>query len=152
MPMPRTTPTRRPRPTTTTEQPTDPMSAASSNACGAKPQQSTKQRRIPGATRAPTPPTSRETAPTTTIPTHPRHSPRRDEALVPLIVGGARKLKRVLADEQNGVLDLLRQKQPVTQLDDLIGDLDEHVETYAAALRDELLDAAIAGAAEVGRA
>ena len=28
---------------------------------------------------------------------------RRDEALVPLIVGAARKLKRVLADEQNGV-------------------------------------------------
>ena len=76
---------------------------------------------------------------------------RRDEALVPLIVSGARKLKRVLADEQNGVLDLLRQKQPVTRLDDLIADLDEHAETYAGALGDELLDAAIAGAAEVGK-
>ena len=33
---------------------------------------------------------------------------RRDAALVPLIVAGARKLKRVLADEQNDVLDALR--------------------------------------------
>lgn len=76
---------------------------------------------------------------------------RRDEALVPLIVGGARKLKRVLADEQNGVLDRLRQKQAVTQLDQLIADVDDHVETYLGALADELLDAAIAGAAEVGK-
>lgn len=76
---------------------------------------------------------------------------RRDEALVPLIVGGARKLKRVLADEQNGVLDRLRQKQAVTQLDQLVADTDAHVEIYVGALADELLDAAIAGAAEVGK-
>ena len=76
---------------------------------------------------------------------------RRDEALVPLIVAGARKLKRVLADEQNGVLDRLRRKESVTQLDQLIVDPDAHVETYIGALADELLDAAIAGAAEVGK-
>ena len=76
---------------------------------------------------------------------------RRDEALVPLIVSGARKLKRVLADEQNGVLDLLRQKSPVTQLDELIPELDEHVQTYADALADDLTEAAVAGAAEVGK-
>lgn len=76
---------------------------------------------------------------------------RRDEALVPLIVGGARKLKRVLADEQNGVLDLLRQKKPVTGIDDLIADLDGHAQGYVDALADDLMDAAVAGAAEVGR-
>ncbi len=76
---------------------------------------------------------------------------RRDESLVPLIVAGARKLKRVLADEQNGVLDLLRQKQPVSQLDELIADVDEHAATYVGALADELLEAAVAGAAEVGK-
>jgi DivIVA domain-containing protein len=76
---------------------------------------------------------------------------RRDEALVPLIVAGARKLKRVLADEQNGVLDRLRQKQAITQLDQLIAGSLDHVETYVGALGDELLDAAIAGAAEVGK-
>jgi DivIVA domain-containing protein len=76
---------------------------------------------------------------------------RRDEALVPLIVAGARKLKRVLADEQNGVLDRLRQKEAVTELDQLIDALDAHVDSYVTALADDLLDAAIAGAAEVGK-
>ena len=76
---------------------------------------------------------------------------RRDEALVPLIVAGARKLKRLLADEQNGVLDRLRQKEPVVRLDQLIAEPDAHVDTYVAALADELVDAAIAGAAEVGK-
>ena len=40
---------------------------------------------------------------------------RRDAALVPLIVASARKLKRVLADEQNEVLDALRRKEPVAR-------------------------------------
>ena len=38
---------------------------------------------------------------------------RRDEALTPFIVAAARKLKRVLADEQNDVLHALRGKEPV---------------------------------------
>jgi DivIVA domain-containing protein len=75
---------------------------------------------------------------------------RRDEALVPLIVGAARKIKRVLADEQNLVLDALRQKQPVTDLDDLVPDLDEHASTYRDAIADELTGAAAAGAVELG--
>lgn len=75
---------------------------------------------------------------------------RRDEAIVPLIVSAARKLKRVLADEQNEVLDLLRRKEPVTDLATLLPDTDEHVATYAGAITDELLSAAAAGAAELG--
>ena len=88
---------------------------------------------------------------TDTEPASPTPFSRRDEALVPLIVAGARKLKRVLADEQNEVLDLLRQKQPVVQLDELITEVDDHVGTYVEALADELLEAAVAGAAEVGK-
>jgi len=76
---------------------------------------------------------------------------RRDEALVPLIVSGARKLKRVLADEQNGVLDLLRRNEPVTQLDEIADDAADHVSTYVEALADDLLEAAVAGAVEVGK-
>ncbi len=76
---------------------------------------------------------------------------RRDEALVPLIVAGARKLKRVLADEQNAALDLLRQNQPVTQIGDLIPAVDDHVRTYADALDEELVDAAVVGAGEAGK-
>lgn len=75
---------------------------------------------------------------------------RRDEALVPLIVTGARKLKRVLADEQNGVLDTLRRREPVRDLDAVLPTFDEHVALYAEALVDELVTAAAAGACEVG--
>ena len=75
---------------------------------------------------------------------------RRDEAIVPLIVSGARKIKRVLADEQNGVLDTLRQNEPVTQLDDLLPGLDEHLAIYVATLADDLAGAAAAGAGELG--
>ena len=75
---------------------------------------------------------------------------RRDEAIVPLIVTAARKLKRVLADEQNGVLDTLRRREPVTAIDALLPALDVHIAAYADAIADELGAAAAAGAAELG--
>ncbi len=75
---------------------------------------------------------------------------RRDEQIVPLIVGGARKIKRVLADEQNGVLDTLRQNQPVTELDDLLPEIDQHLAVYVEVLADDLVGAAAAGAGELG--
>jgi DivIVA domain-containing protein len=89
-----------------------------------------------------------ETAEATELPDTP--FTRRDEALVPLIVAGARKIKRVLADEQNMVLDRLRQNDPVDSLDDLLPDLDQHAQSYADAIADELTNAAAAGAAELG--
>ena len=75
---------------------------------------------------------------------------RRDEALVPLIVTAARKLKRVLADEQNGVLDTLRRKEPVTSIDAIVPALDAHVAMYVDAIADELGAAAAGGAGEFG--
>lgn len=75
---------------------------------------------------------------------------RRDEALVPLIVAGARRVKRVLADEQNEALDTLRQGAAVTELDDLVPTADEHVTAYLSALDDELQAAAACGAGELG--
>jgi DivIVA domain-containing protein len=75
---------------------------------------------------------------------------RRDEAIVPLIVSGARRLKRVLADEQNEALDTLRQKDPVIALDALVPSLDDHVARYLGAIGDELTGAAAAGAVEAG--
>jgi DivIVA domain-containing protein len=75
---------------------------------------------------------------------------RRDEALVPLIVGAARKLKRVLADEQNGVLDALRSNVTVTSVDALLPSTDDHAAPYLAALDDDMILAAVAGAGEVG--
>lgn len=62
----------------------------------------------------------------------------------------ARHLKRVLADEQNEVLERLRQARSMPNLEELVGDLAEHAERYRAAAADDLRAAAIAGARSCG--
>ena len=76
---------------------------------------------------------------------------RRDADLTPIIVSSARKLKRVLADEQNEVLDALRRSEPVRELSALLPPAGEHVDRYLVAIEAELAEAANAGAAMVGR-
>ncbi len=71
---------------------------------------------------------------------------QRDAELTPLIVAAARKLKRVLADEQNDVLDALRTANAVTGLDDLVPVEPEQAGRYVDAISDDLLVAAQAGA------
>ncbi|CAB4869347.1 unannotated protein [freshwater metagenome] len=69
-----------------------------------------------------------------------------DEAVVPLILSASRKLKRVLADEQNELLDALRRKEPVRALDALLPwELDQSAR-YSAAVEADLAAAALAGA------
>ena len=75
---------------------------------------------------------------------------RRDAELTPLIVASARKLKRVLADEQNDVLHVLRSAKKAVALDDLLPAEADHVRHYADAVADELRKAALAGAASIG--
>ena len=53
---------------------------------------------------------------------------------MPLIVASARKLKRVLADEQNEVLDALRSTESVAALDQLVTGADEQADRYLAAV------------------
>ena len=74
---------------------------------------------------------------------------QRDADLTPLIVGAARKLKRVLADEQNEVLETLRRNEPVRALDALLPAAGDHIARYGGAISDDLLGAAQAGAALV---
>ena len=74
---------------------------------------------------------------------------QRDADLTPLIVASARKLKRILADEQNEVLDALRSREPVRELDDLLPERPEHLGRYRDAIVDDLLAAASAGASLV---
>lgn len=74
---------------------------------------------------------------------------RRDAELTPLITAGARKLKRVLADEQNDVLHALRRVSAVRDLDELLAPQDEHIRHYADAIEGELTKAAMAGAASI---
>ncbi len=69
-----------------------------------------------------------------------------DETIVPLIVSVARRLKRVLADEQNEVLDTLRRKEPVRAIDALLPWEPEQADRYAEAVQADLLAAAVAGA------
>jgi DivIVA domain-containing protein len=71
---------------------------------------------------------------------------QRDADLTPLIVASARKLKRVLADEQNDVLDQLRRNDAITSLDQILPSADEHGHRYASAISDDMLMAANAGA------
>jgi hypothetical protein len=74
---------------------------------------------------------------------------QRDADLTPLIVASAKKLKRVLADEQNEVLDRLRHRDPVRTLADLLAPPTEHLGRYRGAIVDDLLAAANAGASLV---
>jgi DivIVA domain-containing protein len=69
-----------------------------------------------------------------------------DEPITPLIVAASRKLKRVLADEQNEVLDALRRKEQIRSLDAMLPSSAEHVARYVDAIRVELVAAAVAGA------
>jgi len=69
-----------------------------------------------------------------------------DELVVPIIVSAARKLKRVLADEQNEVLDTLRRKEPVRAIDALLPWEPEQGDRYAKAVEADLVAAAMAGA------
>lgn len=70
----------------------------------------------------------------------------RDEALVPLIVSAARKLKRVLADEQNDVLDALRRASSIDRIDVLLPSEPEQSSRYLTAVADDLRAAADVGA------
>ncbi|MFM8946470.1 MAG: DivIVA domain-containing protein [Actinomycetota bacterium] len=70
----------------------------------------------------------------------------RDEILVPLTLTMGRKTKRVLADEQNQILDTLRGKAVVKTLDAIVGPKNEHAKRFCAALAPSIKSAAVAGA------
>lgn len=73
----------------------------------------------------------------------------RNEVLAPIVVAMARKLKRVLADEQNEVLQHLRLKRSSLEMEAFLGDIDEHAARYATAISEDTMSAAGAGAKSV---
>lgn len=75
----------------------------------------------------------------------------RDETLVPIIVAMSRMAKRVLADEQNQVLDALRGKTIIREVDSLVGLRADHGGRYIAALKNLLGEAALAGARSLSK-
>jgi DivIVA domain-containing protein len=74
---------------------------------------------------------------------------QRDASLTPLILSCARKLKRVLADEQNEILHALRRNEPVRNIDTMLPWQTEQAARYAAAITPELDKAALIGAASI---
>ena len=74
---------------------------------------------------------------------------RRSEALAPLVTKMSRKLKRVLADEENEVLEYLRGKKPVMNIESMCGDANAHVAKYVESIVDDVMGAANAGATGV---
>lgn len=82
-----------------------------------------------------------------TAPVDPALFEARSEALAALVTQMSRKLKRVLADEQNTVLAHLRQKRSSLEIDAIFGTAAEHAARYVAAIADETMSAASSGAA-----
>ncbi len=74
---------------------------------------------------------------------------QREASLTPIIVACARKLKRVLADEQNEILHTLRRQEPVRNLDTMLPWQTEQTERYASSISAELDKAALLGAASI---
>ena len=70
----------------------------------------------------------------------------RNELLAPLVVRFSRTLKRVLADEQNNVLEHLRKKRSVLEIEAMLGSVAEHADRYCSAISDEAMKAAAEGA------
>jgi cell division septum initiation protein DivIVA len=70
----------------------------------------------------------------------------RDAALSGIEALVVRKLKRLLADEQNDIQDLVRRTQGKVGHDTVVGERDHHVGRYVAAVGGELLAAVSAGA------
>ena len=73
----------------------------------------------------------------------------RNEELSPVVVTMARKLKRVLADEQNTVLGHVRAKRSSLDIDAVLGTEAEHSARYASAVAEDSMAAASAGAKSV---
>jgi DivIVA domain-containing protein len=74
---------------------------------------------------------------------------RRDELLTPITSRLSRTVKRKLGDDQNRLLDRLR-NAPAVEVDELMGSEDEHLAAFAAAARSHLDEAFAAGTVFVG--
>jgi DivIVA domain-containing protein len=76
---------------------------------------------------------------------------RRDEALAPVIARLGRSIKRALGDDQNRLLDRLRNAPSLT-VEELLGPEDEHSAAFVVAARSQLAEAFAAGTAFGGAA
>jgi len=89
------------------------------------------------------------------VPVQPMHDAgafaKRDEVLAPVVVAMSRKLKRVLADEENEVLEYLRGKKNALTIDAVVGELEVHAKRFSDAVAEDIM-AAAKGAAKSAKA
>jgi cell division septum initiation protein DivIVA len=74
-----------------------------------------------------------------------------DEVLEPIMVLITRKMKRVLADEENSMLTYLQGKKSIVALEKVLPSADEHLQMYVEALTEDLISAAMAGAQSLSK-
>jgi cell division septum initiation protein DivIVA len=75
----------------------------------------------------------------------------RDEVLEPILVLITRKMKRVLADEENSMLTYLQGKKSMVALEKVLPSADEHLQMYVEALTEDMISAAMAGAQSLSK-
>lgn len=92
---------------------------------------------------------------TTVAPVLPMHDAgafaRRDEVLAPVVGAMSRKLKRVLADEENEVLEYLRGKKNALTINAILGETEVHAKRFSDAVAEDIM-AAAKGAAKGAKA
>lgn len=71
---------------------------------------------------------------------------RRTEVLNPLIATMSRKVKRVLADEENSILTYLEGKKAIVALEKVLPEASIHTQQYVEALTEDIMSAAMSGA------
>ena len=76
---------------------------------------------------------------------------KRDDALTPMIEVLAKKLKRVLADEENAMLNYLQSKKAQVALEKVLPTFDSHVQSFVEATSKDLIEAAMAGAQSLSK-
>jgi cell division septum initiation protein DivIVA len=84
--------------------------------------------------------------PTIELPTpQPERFSLRAEAISPIVGQMSRKLKRVLADEQNNVMEHLKGKRTSLEMNAILGTIEEHAARYATVIAEDAMAAASAG-------
>ena len=76
---------------------------------------------------------------------------KRDEALAPIVEALSKKLKRVLADEENSVLNYLQNKKAQVALETVLPSFDSQVQSFVEATSKDLIEAAMAGAQSLSK-
>ena len=76
---------------------------------------------------------------------------KRDEALNPIVEALSKKLKRVLADEENSVLNFLQNKKAQVALETVLPSFDSQVQSFVEATNKDLIEAAMAGAQSLSK-